>query len=247
MPISGNQYWFARVYLGLYILSPFLNILIKTLNKKQFQYLLIVCTVLFSLWRSFIPFATTLNAEGGNSIIWFCVLYMFASYIKIHGVPLRSRKLLFGLTACFLAFAFISNIVIQKLSSMMGLGGKGASQFTTFNSFPMLFGAIGLLCIFINLPQRNRFAKVIQWFSLSTFSVYLIHDNPYLRDIIWAIFKINELANKIYIAPYMLLIAIIIFAICTLLDKILFTQINKIISKIKISRLDEKVNFYLYE
>lgn len=105
MPISGNQYWFARVYLGLYILSPFLNILIHNLNKRQFQYLLLALTILFSLWGSFIPFATTLNPEGGNSIIWFCILYLFAAYIKIHGVPVKSFKLLLVSTTALFAFA----------------------------------------------------------------------------------------------------------------------------------------------
>ncbi len=247
LPISGNRYWFARVYLGLYLLSPFLNILINNMNKKQHQYLLIVCTVLFSLWRSFIPFATTLNVEGGNSIIWFCVLYVFAAYIKRYGILCCKTKILIVFTFCCYLIAYFSAIFIETISQKMGFGGKGASLFTTYTSFPMLFGAVGSLCIFLNSPQIKKFSKIILWFSLSSFSVYLIHDNPYLRDIIWDLFKINEIANKIYIAPYILLIAIIIFAICTLLDKILFTQINKIISKIKISRLDEKVNFYLYE
>ena len=247
LPISGNRYWFARVYLGLYLLTPFLNILINNMNKKQHQYLLIVCTVLFSLWKSFIPFATTLNVEGGNSIIWFCVLYMFAAYIKRYGILCSKTKILIIFTsACFL-IAYFSSIFIAILSQKMGFNGKGASLFTTYTSFPMLFGAVGVLCIVINLPQIKKFGKVILWFSVSTFSVYLIHDNPYLRHLIWDLFRINQLTNKFYIAPYILLVVIIIFVICTLLDKVLFTQINKFISKIKISRLDEKVNFYLYK
>lgn len=71
---------------------------------------------------------------------------------------------------------------------MIGLGGKGAGQFTTFNSFPMLFGAVGLLCIFIKLTKVYKYFKIIQWFSLSTFSVYLIHDNKHLRDVLWNFF-----------------------------------------------------------
>lgn len=245
MPISGNQYWFARVYIGLYILSPFLNILIKSLNQKQFQCLLVVLTVLFSLWGSFIPFATTLNSEGGNSIIWFCVLYMFAAYIKIYGVPLKSNKTLLGLTMLFFAFAFVSSVVLEKLSLMIGLGGKGASQFTTFNSFTMLFGAVGLLCMAVKLPHINKFSKAIQWFSLSTFSVYLIHDNRYLRHILWEFLKINEIADEFYIVPYVLLISAAIFVACVCLDKIIYAPINRLFSKFSFKKIQSKIDYYL--
>lgn len=245
MPISGNQYWFARVYLGLYILSPFLNILIKHLTKKQFQYMLFTCLVLFSLWGSFIPFATTLNSEGGNSIIWFCVLYMFAAYIKIHGMPLKSLKTLIGLTMLFFAFAFVSSVVLEKLSLMIGLGGKGASQFTTFNSFTMLFGAIGLLCIALKLSHINKFSKAIQWFSLSTFSVYLIHDNKYLRHILWNFLKVDEIAAEFYIVPYILLISAAIFVVCVCLDKITYIPLNKLVSKISFKKLQSKIDSYI--
>ena len=245
MPISGNQYWFARVYLGLYILSPFLNILIKSLNQKQFQCLLVVLTILFSLWGSFIPFATTLNVEGGNSIIWFCVLYMFAAYIRIYGVPLKSNKALIGLTMSFFVFAFLSRVVLEKLSLMIGLGGKGASQFTTFNSFTMLFGAVGLLCIAVKLPHINKFSKVIQWFSLSTFSVYLIHDNKYLRHILWEFLRIDDLADEFYIVPYILLTSVAIFVVCVCLDKVIYIPLNNFVSNISFKKLQSKIDSYI--
>ena len=231
LPISGNQYWFARVYLGLYLFMPFLNLLIKAMSKKQYQYVLILSTILFSLWPSFIPFARTLNSEGGNSIIWFCVLYLFAAYIRKYEIKFKKiGYLIFG-TVSFFVFSFISEILIGYISEKIGFGGRGTSIFTTFSSFPMLFGSMGILCIAINAPQINKFQKVIQYFSASAFSVYLIHDNKYIRDIIWNKLKISELANRCYILPYIIIVSVLIFVACAMIDKLSYSPIKKLVDK----------------
>lgn len=246
LPISGNQYWFARVYIGLYLFMPFFNMLIKTLTKKQHQYLLVLCISLFSLWPSFIPFARTLNSEGGNSIIWFGVIYFFAAYIKKYGVRFCQFKYLIFGTAFLFCFSFVSSIAIGFISEAIGLGGRGMSIFTTLSSFPMLLGSIGILCIAVNIKQTKKFGKVIQAVSSSVFSVYLIHDNKYLRDIIWKALRISEVADKLYAIPYILGVSILIFIVCVLIDKVTYFQVNKILSRIKLEKISSKLNLYLY-
>ena len=54
LPISGNQYWFARTYLGLYLFSPFLCLTAKKMNKLQFKILLMFLLAAFSIWPSLI-------------------------------------------------------------------------------------------------------------------------------------------------------------------------------------------------
>ena len=48
-PILTKEYWFVNCYLLLYILSPFLNKFIKSLEKKEFQRLLVILLVVFCL------------------------------------------------------------------------------------------------------------------------------------------------------------------------------------------------------
>lgn len=168
-PISGNQYWFARVYFGLYILMPFINIFIHAMDKQQHQFLLFVSLILFSFWRSFIPFATTLNVEGGNSIIWFIVLYVFASYVRLYGIPakLAGSKLLSLLPVFFLVFSALSRITIGTISKAMGLGGAGASLFTEFTSFPMVLSSWFILMITIR--RKDKSGGVLQRLLLCGF------------------------------------------------------------------------------
>lgn len=250
MPISGNQYWFARVYIGMYLLMPFLNLFIKCLNKKQHQFLLVVSLLMFSLWRSFIPFAVTLNSAGGNSIIWFVVLYVFAAYVKFYGTPIKMRKVNCLCTIGLLVFAFLSKEIISVLSDSLGFEGKGASLFTEYTSFPMLFAALLLLIIFAQgeefvMSKRSR--RLVFGLSSSTFGVYLIHDNIYLKKVLWDVINRFGFMEKKYVVFYILAISVLIFGVATFVDKILSVLVKKIAKRVTIEGVQRKIEEYLYD
>lgn len=249
MPISGNQYWFARVYIRLYLLMPFINKFISALNKKNHQAFLLVSLVLFSLWRSFIPFAKTLNSEGGNSIIWFIVLYCFGSYVKLYGFSEKfSRKKQLTYISGLLLFSFASRLAISALSKFVGLNGAGSSLFTEFTSFPILLVAWLVVNFAVKSPELfNRGYNFILWLSSSTYSVYLIHENQYVKKILWDFINMTNKAESQVIVLVIIGVAIVIFAICTILDKLLFVQVSRLFKCIKFEKAQAIVDSYLYE
>lgn len=249
LPISGNQYWFARVYIGLYLLIPFINKFLSSLNKRSYQAFGVVCFVLFSFWRSFVPFATTLNNEGGNSIIWFIILYCFAAYIKLYGGPERlTIKKQIICIMILLLFSFSSRLVITYISNLLGLGGAGASLFTEFTSFPMLFSAWLIINLVVGASEffSENGAKIILWFSSSTFSIYLIHENQYVKKVIWNLIDMPEKSGNFAIVLIIFGVALGIFIICTIIDKILFVQLNKLLKYIKFEKIQTTIDSYLY-
>lgn len=235
LPISGNQYWFMRVYLGMYIFSPFINILVSNLSKKQYEYLLGVCILIFSFWRSFIPFAVTLNSEGGNSIIWFVVLYLFGAYMRLYGILIMGKELSFnqsvGIACANLIFAFLSSILIQCITINVGIGNKGASLFTEFTAFPMLFAAAFILNAFSTCKANEKcnivFRNIVLLFSSSSLSVYLIHENIYVKQWFWSYININRFAQNTIILLIIMVLPIVIYGLCTLVDKYTWNLINK--------------------
>ena len=58
-----DSYWFVKFYIAIYLLSPFLNKLIEGLNKKEYNYLLIILTVLLSI----IPYFT--GEQGFSNMV----------------------------------------------------------------------------------------------------------------------------------------------------------------------------------
>ncbi len=232
LPISSNQYWFLRVFIGLYILSPFLNRLVDALEKAEFQRLLLLNLVLFSLWRSFIPFATTLNNEGGNSIIWFVVLYLTGAYLAKYPVKI-SRRWISTMLVIFILFAWGSIITISLASKHLGFGGKGASLFSEFTSFPIYGSAVCLLLLVVKQQaciHDGILRRMLFMISSSTLSVYLIHEHPLVRRFLWE--KLNLPSISMYmIIPAIVGMSIVIFIVCVIIDQLTWQPFSKLVKR----------------
>ena len=70
MPISNRIYWFATAYIIMYCLSPFINVIVKNITKKQYIYLLIGLIVLQCLLQKI----TGIGYIG--EVGWFITLYL---------------------------------------------------------------------------------------------------------------------------------------------------------------------------
>ena len=116
-PILLRNYWFVSVYVILYILSPFINKLIHSLNKKQYSYLVLIVFIFFSLWSTIIPPANTINYGGSYSISWFICLYLIAGYLKRFYSDKKIKK---SICLCVYFIASLLNVIayfgIKKLN-----------------------------------------------------------------------------------------------------------------------------------
>ena len=77
-PITFRTWWFASVYFVLYLIYPYLNILLNNLTKEQYKKLLLLMTICWSLIQTL----TNQNFEG-NDLIWFIYVYSIAGYIRL--------------------------------------------------------------------------------------------------------------------------------------------------------------------
>ena len=84
-PFMNRQYWFMTDYLGLYLFSPFINLLMEHMSKKQHKNLIIISIVVFSVLPS-LWIGGGLDASKGYSVMWFVVLYTVGAYIRRYGL-----------------------------------------------------------------------------------------------------------------------------------------------------------------
>lgn len=247
LPISTNQYWFARVYLCFYMFAPFIPILLKKLTKNQYEFLMLITLVVFSLWRIFIPFATTVNPEGGNSIIWFFVLSIISGYIKLHYKPKKSYIYMLNYI-CSLVVTITLYYLLYFISVKLGLPGKGTSLFTEYTSITIIWMSVSSFLFFISLKEninfKNKTYKLISFFSTSTFSVYLIHEHSNIRNIIYkTLFSCKPESIHIYI--YIPIAVMLIFVTCVLIDKITWKIAERLLNKINIKKFQYKIDKYM--
>ena len=97
-PVLTRKYWFISCYTILYCFSPYLNRLVKTLSKKEFEGIICIWALFFVVAPT-IFFFEILN-DGGKGIINMTLAYLIGQYLSVYGFPKiikeRSSILLVG-------------------------------------------------------------------------------------------------------------------------------------------------------
>jgi len=215
LPFTLQEYWFVNTYVYLIILIPFINILIENIDKKNFNYLLLVLLVLNSI-LSCIPNVTVI-LNSGYSVIWFINLYLIGAYINKYNINIQKTHnfILYIFSILILTFSFVALYNLKSLNFAMKL--------LNYNNILVLIPSILLFNLALNINLSDNKSKLILFISQSCFSVYLITENIFTRNVLW-----NKLINTFkycdtYIYPiYYLGILVLIFIVCIVIDKIIF-------------------------
>ena len=80
---------------------------------------------------------------------------------------------------------------------------------------------------------KFKYKPYINLLGSATFGVYLIHDNPLMRNVLWNdIFKNNQFFNSNLLWIYAFIVALIILIFSSLIDIIKQNSIDKLMNKI---------------
>ena len=100
-PFLSRTWYFLTLYLLILIISPFLNKMIKDLDRKQFLQLIGICFFLFSVWQplsKLYPFKDVIGiqkiiyTEGGKSLYDFIYMYLLGAYLRRHHISRNMKK-----------------------------------------------------------------------------------------------------------------------------------------------------------
>lgn len=233
-PILLQQYWFVNAYIMLLFLIPFFNPFVKTLSKKRHSILLILLLIFNSIIPLFTKSAVSLTT--GNSLTWFVNLYLIASYFKKYPVTISSKYFL---------LIYIGTSFLLALSALVVLDQFGfgkALHFYKYNSILVLLSSLSLFLIFLK-PKKisEKIEKIILFFSSSTFAVYILHENYFLRNLIWNKWVSLSPTFTICIGTLSLIgICLLIFILSILIDKVVGRLIHKI--SIPMPKIDQILN-----
>lgn len=213
LPTVYNEYWFFTAYFILFLLSPFLNTLLDHLTRKQFETML---TGMLLLW-SVLPTLTEqpmYAAELPQFLLYYCLGAYFRMYpdncFRKPGLRwaavLGAMLVLLGLTV---GFGYCERFTPEAF---------GAShRFYDRNSLPTLTLAVGLFSLAVySKPFTSPFINTL---GSCTFGVYLIHDNPAVRELLWR----NWLHWGAWFTsgsfiPRLILSVILVYAVCTAIE-----------------------------
>lgn len=234
LPITFKEYWFATAYILLYLFSPFINIFLNNLSKEKYIMFIVLEIALFSI----LPIVTN-NDFYGNELIQFVMFYSIGGYIRLHISEQNAKSKKINLYLLFLSIAFLtfSIIIFDVLGIKYDIFLNKSSYFFQRNSPIILMLAVSLFNTFAF--AKPKYNKVINELSSLTFGVYMIHDNKYIRMIIWSkIFKISNYVNCWYMIFHLIGCVTLIYIVCSVIEGIR----KNIIEKNLFIKLEDKID-----
>ena len=233
IPFLSRTWYFMTLYLLVLILSPFLNKMIKALSRKEFLYLIIICFLMFSVWQplsmlepfeGIIGLKKILTTQGGKSLYDFIYMYLLGAYMRRYHI-FKSHENTEGIwnkpviyLIGFLLLGLLDVLIVYFYPD------EGIASVIRFNDNPLV--VLQCTCLFrffekLDMRKYTRAGNVINYISAGNLGVYMIHEHPLVRNLIWEeIFNIDNVqfySKKGYLL-LILLIIIAVYSVCWVID-----------------------------
>ncbi|MBQ3427217.1 MAG: acyltransferase [Clostridia bacterium] len=223
-PVISDQYWFFSRYMLLCLLMPFLNILIKAMNRQIHLRLMILLftawSMLPSLLPTFIGYGLSVRTTGA-----FVMLYIIGAYMRLYPDSRINRRST-GYTLAAGSLLLMMIIQFINLKNIIPFVGIEINFFSNSEILSVCF-AVGMLSIFNSISIRSN--KLINGIAACIFGVYLIHDNLYLRPLLWTVWlKNGEYLSSSHVIHRMIISVFIVFAACVLIELIRKNTVEKL-------------------
>lgn len=176
-PVSHDQYWYFTCYFVVFCLSPFLNLLLHTLNKRQTGLMLMTLTMLFSVLPA-LMLTDRFQLNGGYHPVWLMVMYLFGGAMRLHGIPRFGGRV----KACAVMAACILLGWGFRLAALSANAAWLEEVLLQYTAPTVLVCSIAMLALFADQKLPGWVSKAALSLSPLTFGVYLIHDNPLVRE-----------------------------------------------------------------
>ena len=228
-PILTKFHWYVNAYFYMYLLLPFINLGINTLNSKTYESLIIFFILFYSIYTTISLIILISNdfhfLLNGYSSMWLTILYIVGGYLgknvfsKSHRHSINYFIIL--ILIYIISFYFTFEIFVLSIKKNSNIS---SSLFKNYLSPTIVLEALSLIFIFSRLKITvNIIKKTIAFFTPLTFNTTLIHSilfgENYLKNSLlkWIkSFSPNYVFYKIYG------MAILIFIGCSLIDYLRF-------------------------
>lgn len=230
LPIIYSNYWFVTNYIVLYVLSPFINRLIKNLNQDEYIKLIIILFIILSV----IPTFMGTNFVYSN-LIWFVFLYLLAGYLRIYyKFHLKKQSYLIIAVVMYLLIFILSELILA-VSQYIPRLSDNTRFFSDLNKVPAV---ICSACLFLYFKESKlKYNKYINKIASATFAIYLLHDNYLFKKYLWN----SVLMNSNYYNSKFMILHYIISVILIFVFGIIIEEIRNFVMKETIEKVVERV------
>ena len=210
LPIWSRQYWFMSMYIPLLLLSPFLATGASALEKRDYQWLLLVLFILnFAI--SGIGYGAVFL--GPVPLPFYIFVFLIGGYFQLYGCPVRYVK--YGIYIYLFGYLALAAAVTIAQLHYLPSGTYPHIKGMANNSITLLMSVFVFAWV-ITLPKKET--RLGQWaINISPYilAVYLIHDNPLIRPLLWNnLIRPRDYIQQPFLIPFCLATSIAVFVVC---------------------------------
>lgn len=210
------QLWYLYPLIGLYMATPILRIVTKNSTKKEFQYYLIICSIVSIVY----PYITEVIIGSMEYEKWtqslcffsgYLVYYLLGHYINKYGISNKTMKILIAIIIPYFIVVYLD--LINKIEIF---GDRELFGYTTPYTFILSCLIFNLCKLFFSKQYKEKTIKIIKFISKHTFGIYILH-----VMVITGMKKCFSI--DVTIAPFIIsipLLSIVVFSISLLLSMI---------------------------
>lgn len=206
-PISTNMYWFITCTLGIYLLQPYVNIVLEKLDKSQFSFMVLILLVMFC----FIPTLIYRENPYFSNIGWLLTLYCIGYYINKFQIIIPSG-------ICILIF--LGGWIIMWMLDILleTYTGMEMNYFSYMYRMPMFAASVSLFLFFVN--RNIRYNQHINAIAKRVLGVYLLHDCLFFQNYFWKFAGTQKYYLSFGFLVHMLLCSLILFVLGVCVEKV---------------------------
>lgn len=179
VPILSNQYWYFTQYFVLFLLMPFLNKLMASLNEREFKKLVCVIILVFSFIPTIRQYDIFYTANG-YSALWLMAMYLIGGYFAYYKDNVKiSKKTLWMIILASNVIGIGSKFLFDTATHVALVNDVQNMVLLSYTSITIIINSIAVLLLCINL-QVSKFKKSLRLVGSITFGIYLVHVNAFI-------------------------------------------------------------------
>lgn len=184
-PLTSQNWYFLTDYILLCLFAPFINIILQNIEKKDYKILIILLTLLMSIWLSLTniePLSEILSGYGygeiadGKNVFSFIYIYILGGYVGMH-LKTRKRPGIIYLVAAFLC-VWINYFIWMNFDEVLGYSHVAISYANPL----VILTAVFLLLFFKDL---HFYSRTVNMLASTTIGIYALHEMEFMRNFIW--------------------------------------------------------------
>ena len=140
----------------LYLSVPVLNVVVQSLDRRQYKTLLLVVLLLQSVWGTLFYWAADATfVNNGYSFIWFYTLYFIAAYFRKYRVTVPSGLCLLAYLAASAAGLF-NRMLALRVENALHLNGF-VNAVNGYQALDTVIASAAMFLLFQNIHIRSDY------------------------------------------------------------------------------------------